>query len=151
MARPSMTALLAVLAIAGYQHRDKLAEMFAKATGGGAGDPLPGEAGRAGGASASRGGMAGAGSLGGMLSGGLSDLIDQFRQSGQSETADSWVSHGPNRPVAPQDLEQAIGADTLDTLARQTGLPRHEIIARLARDLPDAVDRYTPEGRIPDA
>lgn len=150
MARPSMTALLAVLAIAGYQNRDKLAEMLGSATGGR--DRLPDEAGRAGGTGQT--GMAGAaaaGGIGGMLSGGLKDLMDRFRQSGHGETADSWVAHGPNRPVAPDHLEQAIGPETLDTLAGQTGLSRQEILARLSKNLPEAVDKYTPDGRLPDA
>ena len=36
---PSMTALLGVLAVAGYQNRDKLAELLAGVTGSNAGSP----------------------------------------------------------------------------------------------------------------
>jgi uncharacterized protein YidB (DUF937 family) len=39
----------------------------------------------------------------------------------------------------------------LAALAQQTGLSREEIVARLSRELPQAVDQYTPEGRIPSA
>jgi len=46
-------------------------------------------------------------------------------------------------------MEQAIGADTLDELSERTGLSKDEILARLTRELPTAVDRYTPEGRLP--
>jgi uncharacterized protein YidB (DUF937 family) len=149
-----MTALLAVLAIAGYQHRDKLAEMLGGAVGRGAG--VPGEGGRSGGMAGgpTTGGLAGGaggGGIGGMLSGGLQDLLDRFRQSGHGETAESWVKQGPNRPVQPRDLEAALGSETLDSIAQQTGLSREDIVARLSRDLPDAVDRYTPDGRVPDA
>ncbi|HZW47790.1 MAG TPA: YidB family protein, partial [Microvirga sp.] len=56
---------------------------------------------------------------------------------------------GPNKDIAPQQLEQAIGPDVLDSLTQQTGLSREEILARLSRDLPRAVDQYTPEGRLP--
>jgi len=145
---PSMTALLALLAVAGYQHRDKLAELFA---GAGRRDGPPDEAGRAGGQASAQAGGGGMPSIGSVLSEGIRDIVDHFRQSGQGETADSWVTHGPNRPVAADQLETAIGPETLDTLARQTGLSRQEIVARLTRELPDAVDKYTPEGRIPDA
>ncbi|WP_449409985.1 YidB family protein [Methylobacterium komagatae] len=34
-------------------------------------------------------------------------------------------------------------------LARQTGLSHDELLARLSRALPSAVDRYTPDGRLP--
>ena len=89
---PSMTALLGLLAIAGYQNRDKIAEMLG-------GLSKPGAAGQGGlggllGQLSSSLGGAGAG---GILSGGLGELIDRFKQSGQGETAESWVKTGPNK------------------------------------------------------
>jgi len=75
--------------------------------------------------------------------------VDKFKQSGYGDTADSWVGKGPNQPVAPDQLEKAIGPDVLDTLTQHTGLSREELLARLSRELPDAVDKYTPEGRLP--
>jgi uncharacterized protein YidB (DUF937 family) len=139
---PSMTALLALLAIAGYQNRDKIADMLGKARQGQPGAPgqngLGGLLGQLGGASA-----------GGVLSGGLGELLDRFKQNGQGETAESWVGTGPNKQVTPSQLEQAIGPDVLETLSQQTGLSRQELLARLTRELPDAVDKYTPQGRLP--
>jgi uncharacterized protein YidB (DUF937 family) len=141
-----MTALLGLLAIAGYQNRDKLAEML-----GGLGQNKPGAAGQGGIGGLLeqfRSSLSGA-SPGGILSGGLGELLDRFKQSGQGETADSWVGTGPNKPVTPAQLEQAIGPEVLDTLSRQTGLSRNDLLARLSRELPDAVDKYTPQGRLP--
>jgi uncharacterized protein YidB (DUF937 family) len=83
------------------------------------------------------------------LSGGLGELIDRFKQNGHGETVDSWVATGPNKQIAPPQLEQAIGPDVLETLSRQTGLSKQELVARLSRELPDAVDKYTPQGRLP--
>ena len=128
---PSMTALLGLLAVAGYQNRDKLSEMLGSRGG------------------SSGGGAGTGGGLGGLLGGGLGELNERFRQNGHGETVASWVGTGPNRSVAPNDLEQAIGPDVLDDLTRQTGLPRDEILARLSRELPQAVDQYTPHGRLP--
>ena len=62
---------------------------------------------------------------------------------------DSWVGTSPNRDLASPDLEQAIGPDVLDDLTEQTGLSREEILMRLSRELPRAVDQYTPQGRLP--
>jgi uncharacterized protein YidB (DUF937 family) len=81
----------------------------------------------------------------------LGELVDSFRQNGQGDVAESWVGTGPNKEVAPQQLEQAIGPDVLAALTQQTGLSREEILARLSKELPQAVDQYTPEGRIPSA
>lgn len=157
---PSLTALLGLLAVAGYQNRDKIAEMLG---GNRRGDPAAGgldpDGARRGEASSGglggllgtlAGGLGGAGA-GGLLGGGLKDLIDRFRESGHGDTVDSWVGRGPNRDIAPTDLERAIGPDTLDELTRSTGLSRDEILTRLSRTLPEAVDRYTPEGRLDDA
>ncbi|MET0529473.1 MAG: YidB family protein [Microvirga sp.] len=147
---PSMTALLGLLAIAGYQNRDKIAEMLRG--GQASADPnLPGQPqqqGGLGGLGGLLGGFGGAGA-GGLLGGGLGELLDSFRQSGQGEVADSWVGTGPNKDIAPPQLEQAIGPDVLDTLSQQTGLSREELLARLSRELPKAVDQYTPDGRLP--
>jgi uncharacterized protein YidB (DUF937 family) len=143
---PSLTALLGLLAIAGYQNRDKLAEWLGHASSPGSAGQAP----RPGSLGGSLEGVRGAG-VGGLLGGGLGELVDRFRQSGQGELADSWVAHDPNKPVAPEQLESAIGEDVLATLSQQTGLSREEILRRLSRELPDAVDRYTPDGRLPSA
>jgi len=145
---PSMTALLGLLAMAGYQNRDKLAELLGGKQGTpGAGQGQTGLCALLGQLS---GGL-GAGGVGGLLTTGLGELVERFKQSGQADTVDSWVNTGPNKQIAPSQLEQAIGADVLETLAKQTGLSREEILARLSRELPEAVDKYTPQGRLPTA
>jgi uncharacterized protein YidB (DUF937 family) len=86
-----------------------------------------------------------------LLSNGLRDLVDSFKQAGQGEAADSWIGNGPNKQIGPSDLEKAIGPDVLAALSEQTGLSREEILARLSKNIPEAVDKYTPQGRIPTA
>jgi uncharacterized protein YidB (DUF937 family) len=147
---PSMTALLGLLAIAGYQNRDKLAELL-NGKQGSSGTTAPGLTG-VGGLLGQLGGSLGAGGgVGGLLSGGLGELVERFKQSGHADTVDSWVNTGPNKQIAPSQVEQAIGPDVLETLSKQTGLSREEILARLSRELPEAVDKYTPQGRLPAA
>jgi uncharacterized protein YidB (DUF937 family) len=145
---PSMTALLGLLAVAGYQNRDKIAEML----GGKQGAPgtPQGQNGLGGLLGQLAGGMA-PGGVGGFLSGGLSELVERFKQSGHGETVNSWVGTGPNTQIAPSQVEQAIGPDVLETLSKQIGLSREELLARLSRELPQAVDKYTPDGRLPAA
>ena len=148
---PSMTALLGLLAIAGYQNRDKIAEMLRGAQTKPAAPGQVPDAGAGGATPGNLGGILGGASIGEVLSGGLRELLDAFKQKGQGDAADSWVARGPNKQIAPSQLEQAIGPDVLQTLSQQTGLSREEILARLSKNLPDAVDKYTPEGRIPSA
>ena len=121
-----MTALLGLLAVAGYQHRDKIAELLGsigQSTPAGTRQSTSGDAGQSGIAgllgqlSRSLGGA----SAGGLLSGGLGELLESFKQSGHGETAESWVGTGPNKPVTPPQLEQAIRPEVLEMLSKQTG------------------------------
>ena len=147
---PSMVALLGLLAVAGYQNRDKIAEMLGgpKQVPAGSGRP-DAPAGDEGNVLGRLGGLLGGASAGSVLSGGLGELIDRFKQSGQGQAADSWVGKGANQPIVPTQLEQAIGPDVLNTLSQHTGLSREELLSRLTRELPTAVDKFTPEGRLP--
>ncbi|WP_108396193.1 YidB family protein [Devosia submarina] len=167
---PSMMALLGLLAVAGYQNRDKLGSMLGSLgnAGGADGSGQPGQAGQdagglggsgglggllggvLGGAGAGAGGAGGmGGGLGSILSGGLGDLLEQFNGAGQEQKARSWIGTGDNEPIDPSDLERTLGEDTIGELQEKTGLSRQELLDRLSRTLPDAVNQFTPDGRIP--
>lgn len=145
---PSMMALLGLLAVAGYQNRDKISEALQGLKNR---SPSPDGKPREGldGILDGLGGLLG-GATGGGLAGGLGDLMDTFRRSGQAETADSWITPGvPTKGLRPDEVEQAIGADNLDELSRRTGLTRDELLQRLSKAIPETVDRMTPDGRFP--
>jgi len=148
---PSLVALLGLLAVAGYQNRDKLGGLLnglgnqpadptnPNRQSGGLGDILGG-----------LGGALGGGSAGGMLSGGLGDLVDSFRQAGRGDQADSWIKTGAtNAPVNASDLEETLGEDTIAELTQKTGLSRSDLLERLSKTLPEAINHLTPEGRLP--
>jgi uncharacterized protein YidB (DUF937 family) len=142
---PSMTALLALLAVAGYQNRDKIAEMIREFSnksqaGGSAGRPSQQGGGL--------GDLLGGATVGGLLNGGLGELLKQFTEKGQKDTVDSWVGTGPNRQIAPPDLKTALGPEVLQALARATGMSEKDLLAKLSQELPNAVDNYTPDGKI---
>ena len=103
-----MTALLGLLAIAGYQNRDKLAEMLNSAGANsnlGSGAQQPGLGGLLG----NLGGLLGGAGVGGLLNGGIGELLEKFKQNGQGETAQSWIDRGPNKEISPPQLKQVIG------------------------------------------
>ena len=140
-----MTALLGLIAVAGYQNRDKLAAMFSEYSGA---QSLPGA--NTGGWGSVLGGLiGGGGSAGGLLTNGLRELMDHLQSHGKGEAAQSWVNSGPNKALAPDELEAALGPNILSQLVERTGLSRDELIAKLAKDLPSAVDKYTPDGKLP--
>jgi uncharacterized protein YidB (DUF937 family) len=161
-----MVALLGMLAVAGYQNRDKLGSMLGGMGGpNGAGNTQGGLGGQGQGGLGGQGqgglggmlgnvlggaggGMAGGG-LGSVLSGGLGDLMDRFNGTGQANKAQSWIGTGQNEAIEASELEQVLGPDTMDELQQKTGLSRQELLERLSRTLPDAVNHFTPDGRIP--
>ena len=87
-------------------------------TGGGLGDMLKG----------GLGGLLAGGAAGSILSGGLGDLLKQFQQKGHGDAANSWVSNGPNKQIAPGDLASALGADQIDALS----VPERTVARRIA-------------------
>jgi uncharacterized protein YidB (DUF937 family) len=145
---PITMALLGVLAYRTFQGKGRLADMLGRAPAsspsGGASTTTPRD-----GLGGLLGGLLGGGTVGGILSGGLGDLLKQFQQNGQGDKAQSWIASGPNKPVSPSELEQALGADKIAWLMHQTGLSREELLAGLSRELPKAVDQLTPDGRLP--
>lgn len=158
MSRGPLTALLAVLAVAGYQNRDKIAEVLNNL---GQGGQTPGPDGMTTSApgglgdilgkltNGGLGSILGGNSAGGVLSGGLGGLLDQFRHNGLGSKADSWVQTGPNDGLEDYEVSQALGPELIDELVQKTGLSREEIVGRLSRDLPRAVDELTPDGKVP--
>lgn len=146
---PSLAALLGLVAVAGYQNRDKIGEFIR----GMANNPNPAGAMPGGAASPARPeqptDMANSGYAGGSILGGLGELVNHFRNAGMGQAADSWVARGPNQNVDEYQMEQALGPEMVEQLARQTGLSRSELLRRLSQTLPDAVDHLTPDGAIP--
>ena len=80
---------------------------------------------------------------------GLGGLIDQFQKKGLGDVIDSWVNRGTNKGVAPDQVSVALGGDVVNELSRRTGLSRDQVVAELARMLPNVVDKLTPDGRLP--
>jgi len=95
------------------------------------------------------GGLLAGGAAGGALTGGLGDLMRQLQQGGLGDAANSWVGSGANKPVSPDDLSKALGADQLDQIASQSGMSRDQLLQGLSQYLPQAVDHLTPNGRLP--
>lgn len=143
---PSLLALLGLLAVAGYQNRDKIGEALKVLQG----DDGTGKTGGLGGVLGGLGDMLGGSGSKNVLTGGLGDLLDTFRSSGQKDTADSWVTPGvPIKGLAPDEVARAIGEENLAELSQRTGLSRDDLLSRLATAIPETVDKMTPNGQMP--
>lgn len=148
-----LIALLGLLAVAGYQNRDRIAGFLDRMGISGGGNSADAAAQPAAG---SEGGLLGGvrnllGGLGGSsgVSSSLGELVGHFRGAGREELPQSWIGTGPNREPTTGDLEAALGEDSILALTERTGLSRSELLERLRIVLPTAVDRMTPHGRVP--
>ena len=80
--------------------------------------------------------------------GGLKGLVNDLEQKGLGPAVQSWIGMGENQAIAPNQVNQALGSDTLKELAAKTGMSSDELAAKLAEFLPKAVDKLTPQGKI---
>jgi uncharacterized protein YidB (DUF937 family) len=92
-------------------------------------------------------GMGGAGGAGGL--GGLAGMVEQFSRHGMGDVAKSWVGTGQNMPIAPDQLGQVLGGDTISQMASQLGMDQGALLGQLSQMLPQVVDKLTPQGQIP--
>ena len=131
---------LALLGVLAYQNRDKIGTWLGNAAQP-SGDPNNPSA---------SGGILDTISKTFGTDGGLREVLDRFRNAGSGDKVDSWVKDGPSEAIEPHQVEAAVDEATLNALSQQTGLSREELLRRLALGLPQAVDRMTPDGRLPD-
>lgn len=129
---PSLTALLGLVAVAGFQNRDKIGEFVKGLTGSGSAPVAAAPA-----------------QIPGGIGGALGGLLNQFTQNGHGDVAGSWIGTGQNAPVNGGQLSQALGPDVVAMLAKQTGLSPEDLLGRLAQTLPQVVDHLTPHGKVP--
>ena len=81
--------------------------------------------------------------------GGLQGVVSEFEKNGLGATVKSWVGTGPNQPISADEVHKALGPDLLQQLSDKSGLSVQDLAQRLARVLPEAVDKLTPDGAIP--
>ena len=81
--------------------------------------------------------------------GGLSGLVQAFKDKGLADVAASWVSTGKNLPISPEQIQSVLGNAQVREIAQKLGLSEEAASSQLSQMLPTAVDKLTPEGQIP--
>jgi uncharacterized protein YidB (DUF937 family) len=82
--------------------------------------------------------------------GGVEGLLDKFRQGGYADQAASWQSTGANVPVSGSALQEVLGSGAIGQIAQQLGMSHGEAAGGLAQVLPQLIDKFTPNGQVPD-
>lgn len=83
-------------------------------------------------------------------SGGFNGFLDKFRNAGMNDEVDSWIGTGENSPLTGVQTEDALGAETIDKVAQQTGIESATAASAIGFLTPRVVDALTPEGTVPD-
>ena len=87
--------------------------------------------------------------LGSQQVGGVQGLTALFQQKGLGKIVASWTSTGPNQAISADQIQQALGSDTITALAQKAGISPDQARQSLAQLLPSLVDKLTPNGQIP--
>ena len=89
-----------------------------------------------------------AGSPGGTA--GLAGIISSLQASGLDDIVSSWLGSGSNKAISPQQIESALDTGMLEQFAQQAGINGSEASSVLAGLLPQAIDKLSPDGNLPD-
>ncbi len=81
--------------------------------------------------------------------GGLDAVVKKFKDGGYKRQVESWISTGQNQAISSIEVGQAIGVDKLKKLAEASGVDFNKARDLLAEYLPVAIDKATPEGKLP--
>lgn len=76
----------------------------------------------------------------------LDSLVKRMAAKGLGQVVKSWIAKGPNMLISADQVTDVVGDDKLAELAGKLGMSKQEVADYLAKHLPDAVDRMTPEG-----
>ncbi len=84
----------------------------------------------------------------GAAGGGLPTLLAQLENAGLAEHVRSWIGHGENLPITPDELAKAFAPEQLQSWADQAGTTPEALLKVMAEALPQVVDHATPEGQL---
>ena len=83
-------------------------------------------------------------------SGGLSGLVQAFKDKGLGDVVSSWVGTGENLPLNADQVSNTLGSETIQNLAAKAGVSSTEVSSLLAQQLPGLIDKLTPDGVVPE-
>ncbi len=82
--------------------------------------------------------------------GGLAGLVSQFASNGLEDLISSWVGSGENKAISTEQLASALGSEKINEIASKLGTDSNSVLSQLTDILPKAVDKLTPEGKVPE-
>src|SRR5687768_9447745 len=81
--------------------------------------------------------------------GGFAGFLNRFRDAGLGDTAQSWVNSGANTPLSYEQLESALGEETLKNISNRVGIEYEKTVSAAAYMIPHIIDQLSSEGVVP--
>jgi len=81
--------------------------------------------------------------------GALNAIVAKLQQAGFGDQVKSWIGTGQNLPITADQLKQVLGSDVVRQLAAKYNIPIDQVAEVLAHQLPVAVDKASPDGKLP--
>lgn len=82
---------------------------------------------------------------------GLTGFLEKFNQAGLSDAASSWVGAGANEEISNEQLESALGKNTIENFANQAGTDYEKAASAIAFMTPRVIDALTPDAVLPES
>jgi uncharacterized protein YidB (DUF937 family) len=79
----------------------------------------------------------------------LNNIVAKLQQVGLGDQVKSWIGTGQNLPITADQLKQVLGSDVVRQLAAKYNIPIDQVSEVLAHQLPLAVDKASPDGKLP--
>lgn len=83
--------------------------------------------------------------------GDVSGLVSQLEQSGLGAHVTSWVGEGQNLPITTDQVESALGAPAIASIAAKLGIDPATASQMLSQHLPAIVSHLVQNQPAPDA
>lgn len=80
--------------------------------------------------------------------GGVQGVLAKLQQAGLGGQVGSWLGTGPNQPVSPAEIGNALGHGPLANVASSLGMTPDQLSQALAHALPGIVDKLSPHGTL---
>ena len=81
--------------------------------------------------------------------GGFSGFLDRLKSGGLNSEVASWLGRPDAAPIAPLQVERALGATALNGIAGRLGLGQSVVSTALGYAVPKIVGLLTPRGVVP--
>lgn len=80
--------------------------------------------------------------------GGLTGVLDKFKEGGLADAAASWVGKGENMPISAEQISSVLGNGAIAEMAAKFGISPEVLSSQIAEHLPSVVDKLTPDGEV---